>query len=130
VTGRRLDVAENSLDARGLGYRTVGGGELGIIVRSHWTVCAQRPRPRAVATSVTLFVGRACRIVPDVVDEQVDVAEQEIEALGLKVSEHSLDGDPVVLEPLWVVCTQSPVAGARAGAVDLRVAHDCWRSEP
>ena len=45
VTGEPLDVAEDTLDAVGLNYQTVGGGAFGIIVRSHWTVCRQRPAP-------------------------------------------------------------------------------------
>ncbi len=125
VTGRRLDLAENALDARRLRYRAVGGGELGIAIRSHWTVCAQNPRPGKAAISVTLFVGRTCRTVPDVVGEPLDLAEEEIEALGLKASEQSVEGDPVLVDQLWVVCSQSPAPGTRAGAVDLHVAYDC-----
>lgn len=59
VTGKRLDVAEDTLDAAGLRYRTVGGGAFGVIVRSRWIVCEQSPPPATVAASVTLTVARS-----------------------------------------------------------------------
>ena len=47
VSGRSLDVAEDTLDRAGLRYDAVGGGAFGIVVRSHWTVCKQNPAPGA-----------------------------------------------------------------------------------
>ena len=60
MTGRRLDVAESTLDALGLRYHTAGGGTFGIVVRSHWIVCRQDPPPHTVATRVLLTVARSC----------------------------------------------------------------------
>ena len=60
LTGQRLDVAEDTLDALGLRYRTAGGGTFGIVVRSHWIVCRQDPPPRTVASTVLLTVARTC----------------------------------------------------------------------
>ncbi|HEY4347435.1 MAG TPA: PASTA domain-containing protein [Gaiellaceae bacterium] len=60
LVGERLDLAEETLDAVGLRYRTVGGGLFGIVVRSHWSVCRQSPSPGVLTRSVTLFVDRDC----------------------------------------------------------------------
>jgi hypothetical protein len=60
VTGNRLDVAQDTLDASGLHYRTAGGGVFGIIVRSNWYVCEQAPPPKKVAKTVVLTVARSC----------------------------------------------------------------------
>lgn len=35
LVGQRLDVAEHELDRGGIGYDAVGGGSLGIIVKSN-----------------------------------------------------------------------------------------------
>jgi hypothetical protein len=125
VTGERLDIAEDTLDAVGLRYHTVGGGAFGIVVRSDWLVCGQSPPPRARATTVVLTVARAC-LVPSVVGETLDGARDELEDEELEVRVHSLDGDPVVIEAFWTVCRQSPAAGVPAQPVDLYVSHDCW----
>ena len=127
VTGKRLDVAEDTLDVLGLRYRTAGGGVFGIVVRSRWVVCGQAPRPRTPATTVVLTVARSCT-VPFVVGETLDDAREQLEDAGLDVHVHSLDGGPVIADSLWAVCRQSPAAGAPAPAVDLHVSHDCrWR---
>jgi hypothetical protein len=60
VTGERLDVAENRLDDVGLRYDTIGGGDFGILVRSHWVVCDQEPEPGTRDTRVELYVERDC----------------------------------------------------------------------
>ena len=60
VEGKRLDVAQEVLDDAGLGYEVVGGGALGVIVRSNWEVCEQRPRAGRRATTVGLVVDRSC----------------------------------------------------------------------
>ncbi len=129
VSGLRLDIAENKLDAEDFRYRTVGDGAFGIVVRSHWIVCRQRPVARTAATSVTLYVARWCpprRIekVPDVVGAQLDYAEVVVQQTGLQAREESVDGDPIILKSRWLVCDQSPAAGKRAKAVELYVAHD------
>lgn len=43
LTNRPLNVVENRLDALGIGFKTVGGGIFGIIVKSDWGVCAVEP---------------------------------------------------------------------------------------
>lgn len=131
VAGQRLDLAQDTLDAAGLRYTTIGGGALGIVVRSHWIVCRQSPAPKANARTVTLIVARTCplaqaRIVPDVIDDQLDEARTELEAAGFTVTARSIDGDPVLVEDRWTVCDQSPEPGHRGRVVELDVAHDCW----
>ncbi len=131
VVGQRLDIAQDTLDATGLRYTTIGGGALGIVVRSHWVVCRQWPAPRARARAVTLIVARTCslalaRVVTDVIDDQLDEARTQLEAAGFSVIARSIDGDPVLVEDRWTVCDQSPEPGHRGRVVDLYVAHDCW----
>src|SRR5206468_8369944 len=58
VRGQTLDIAEERLDARGLDWEEIDGGNLGIVVRSHWYVCSQEPRPGEEPTSVLLVVER------------------------------------------------------------------------
>jgi hypothetical protein len=129
VAGLPLDVAENTLDAKDLRYRAIGGGAFGIVVRSHWIVCRQRPAARTESTTVTLYVARSCpprrpAAVPDVVGAQLDYAEITVQQSGLQVRTESVEGDPIVLKSRWIVCDQSPEAGERAKAVELYVAHD------
>ena len=131
VAGQRLDAAQDALDAAGLRYATVGGGALGIVVRSHWIVCRQEPAPGTKARSVTLFVARSCataqpHVVPDVVDGQLEDAREQLEAAGFDVVARSMDGDPILVEHLWTVCDQSPAPGDLGLTVVLYVAHDCW----
>ena len=59
VVGRRLDVAQETLDDRGLGYETIGGGTFGIVVTSSWTVCEQKPAA-AVAPGASSWSSRWC----------------------------------------------------------------------
>jgi beta-lactam-binding protein with PASTA domain len=125
VTGERLNVAEDRLDALGLHYSTSGGGAFGIVVRSNWTVCRQSPAPRRVASSVQLSVARSCSI-PDVEGESLGDAEDTLDEAGISYSEHSLDGDPVLVESLWTVCRQSPHEGTPGRPVQLFVSHDCY----
>jgi hypothetical protein len=40
LRGDRLDFAEARLDALGLDWEEFGGGNLGIVLRSRWIVCA------------------------------------------------------------------------------------------
>jgi hypothetical protein len=60
VEGKRLDVAQERLDDAGVGYEVIGGGALGVIVRSKWEVCEQRPGAGARAKTVELVVARSC----------------------------------------------------------------------
>ena len=125
VTGERLNVAEDRLDAEGLRYRTSGGGLFGIVVRSNWTVCRQSPAPRRQATSVLLFVARSCWI-PDVRGESLGDAEDALREAGIPYSEYSLDSDPILVDSLWTVCRQSPLGGTPGRTVSLFVSHDCY----
>jgi beta-lactam-binding protein with PASTA domain len=125
LSGQRLDVAEDTLDALGLRYQTAGGGAFGIVVRSHWFVCGQSPTAHRIASRVLLTVGRSCW-VPDVVGEPLADAEDDLERAGVDVREHSLDDEPIVVESLWTVCRQSPAAGAPVRPTELYVSHDCW----
>jgi hypothetical protein len=136
VTLEPLNAAEDALDARGLGYRAVGGGTFGIVVRSHWTVCKQVPKPGTRARNVTLFVARACPapsqpLVPDVVGLPLAEAEDELQRSGFDADEQSESGDPVIVESAWTVCDQSPSALSPSSSrtVELYVAHDCWRED-
>jgi hypothetical protein len=60
VEGKRLDVAQELLDDAGVGYEVIGGGALGVLVRSNWEVCRQRPRAGKKAKTVDLIVARSC----------------------------------------------------------------------
>jgi beta-lactam-binding protein with PASTA domain len=130
LRGQRLDVAERQLLDRGLDYQEVGGGSFGIVARSHWTVCDQRPLPRAKATKVRLIVARSCpgtaAVVPDVVGENLDDAGDELEARGISYDAADEDGDTPIIEHLWEVCDQDPPAGTHATHMDLTVARICW----
>jgi beta-lactam-binding protein with PASTA domain len=90
VRGQRLDVAERRLDGAGLEFERVGGGALGIVVRSNWSVCDQEPRPGARAAKVTLVVDRSCPPppvrtfrVPDLVGERLADAEARLGRRGI-----------------------------------------------
>ena len=131
VTGERLDVAEDTLDAAGLHHHAVGGGAFGIVLPPRWTVCSQILRPGAQATEVTLVVERSCPpaqplVVPDVTWEELDDARDELERAGFDVSMESLEDDPILVESFLIVCDQSPEPGRRGRTVELYVAHDCW----
>ena len=125
VTGEPLDVAEHTLDRAGLRYETSGGGAFGIVIRSNWTVCRQSPPPRRVASSVLLSVARSCSI-PYVQGESLGDAEDALREAGIRYSEHSLDGDAIVVESFWTVCRQSPPSGTPVRPVQLFVSHDCY----
>ena len=107
----------------------VGGGAFGIIVRSHWTVCAQSPKPGRSARSVVLTVARTCLtpglIVPDVVGEPLDDAEHELAEAGLSYTAESVGGEPILVESFWTVCSQDPGPGERGSRVELYASHDC-----
>jgi PASTA domain len=62
--------------------------------------------------------------VPDLVGEDLDSAEEELDARGIDYGVDSGD-DTVLVEHLWEVCYQDPHAGARARFVTLTVEHSC-----
>ena len=66
----------------------------------------------------------ADRLVPDLYGVNLDVAEEQLDALGLGYTIDSGD-DAVVFEHLWSVCDQSPGPGKRARVVTLTVEHSC-----
>jgi beta-lactam-binding protein with PASTA domain len=64
VTGKRLDIAERQLEARGLIPVEKGGGIFGIIVKADWVVCIQTPsagRSVRAGSHVTVFASRPGR---------------------------------------------------------------------
>jgi beta-lactam-binding protein with PASTA domain len=137
VRGERLDVAERRLDDRNLDFERVGGGALGIVIRSSWQVCEQEPAPGRKATKVRLIVDRHCppvppleRVVPDLVGLRVDRAEALLERRDLAYDVESQFPDTPVVSPRWVVCEQEPPAGERASRVALYAASDCDAPPP
>jgi len=125
VTGLQLDAAESRLDALGLHYDTSGGGAFGIVIRSNWTVCRQSPAPHRVASTVVLSVARSCS-TPYVVGQSLGDAEDALDQAGVPYSEDSLDGEPIVVESNWAVCSQTPQSGGPARPVHLLVSRDCF----
>jgi len=128
VSGKPLDVAEETLADAGLDYEVSGGGALGVVVRSHWQVCLQHPAPGRRAISVELIVARACPKrfaargrVPAIVGLRLDVAERELVRRGVEYYVHR--EDEVIIRADWTVCGQYPDPGRRADAVDLYVEH-------
>jgi len=130
VRGQRLDVAEERLDARGLDWEEIGGGNLGIVVRSHWYVCSQEPRPGKKATTVRLVVERDCAtfdfLLPNVEGMSLEDAEEELDQRGIPFEVQPRDEGTPRIKHLWQVCYQSPPAGQRATSVRLYVRRfDC-----
>jgi beta-lactam-binding protein with PASTA domain len=132
LRGERLDVAEERLDARGLDWEEIGGGNLGIVVRSHWQVCDQEPRPGRRGTTVRLVVERTCTnleleppVVPDVVGLSLEDATEQLDDLGIEHAAESEDDDTPLIEHLWEVCGQDPSGGERSSFVELYVERDC-----
>ncbi len=61
VIGERLDLAQSHLEDAGLEYEALGGGTVGIVVESNWTVCQTEPAAGATgAKKVKLVVDRVC----------------------------------------------------------------------
>jgi beta-lactam-binding protein with PASTA domain len=127
VAGERLDVAEETLRDAGLDYDVTGGGAFGVVVRSHWWVCRQDPRPGRRSALVELVVARECPRpvrrgrVPDLVGLRLDAAEEDLARRGL---EYYVDaGNEVLVRRDWTVCGQYPEPGDRAAEIDLYVEH-------
>ncbi|HEX6699931.1 MAG TPA: PASTA domain-containing protein [Gaiellaceae bacterium] len=62
--------------------------------------------------------------VPDLVGDNLDSAEERLDALGIGYDVDSGD-DTVFVEHLWEVCYQEPDGGSQARYVTLTVEHDC-----
>jgi beta-lactam-binding protein with PASTA domain len=140
VRGQRLDVAERHLLDRGLDIDEIGGGALGVVVRSNWTVCAQEPPPGRRATTVRLIVDRSCPapteppvpaggppVMPSVLGESLEDAKERLDVLGISydaVNREDPDDEPLV-DRLWTVCDQAPEPGAASTQVTLYVEHFC-----
>ena len=130
LRGERLDVAESRLEARGLDWEEIGGGNLGIIVRSNWYVCSQEPAPGRKATTVRLVVERSCPetafVLPNVVGMTLENAQEELEGLGIPYQVVPRGRGTPRVARLWRVCYQSPPVGMRASSVRLYVRRlDC-----
>jgi hypothetical protein len=123
VVGMNLKAAEDRLDGRGLRYEAVGGGTFGIVVRSRWAVCRQRPAAGKQAQSVTLYVARTCAVgVPDVTGLSLEDADDRLENAGVTWRAETPDGDQVLVKHLWEVCDQERAPGH---SVVLYVDRDC-----
>jgi len=125
VSGERLDVAKETLDDAGLGYKVIGGGTFGVVVESHWQVCQQHPKAGRRASSVELVVARSCprtftrRGVPNVVGLRLDAAEEELGRRGLEYYVYA--DDKVIIRSNWTVCDQSPAPGGRVDDVEVEL---------
>lgn len=142
VRGQRLDRAERLLADQKLDWREDGAEGAESLVRSNWTVCSQAPAPGQLARRVVLRVARSCGGKPKPAAPPVSAAprlpwvdgtgledaKEQLDALGISYSIETDDGDPVLIDHFWTVCSQYPDGGTRARFVELRVAHDCWES--
>jgi hypothetical protein len=142
VAGQRLDVAESELDDLDIPYEEVGGGTFGVIDTSAWTVCATKPKAgKRVGETVKLIVARPGECgnvsnvdeeggspdeVPDLIGLRLDIAESELEDLGIPYEEVGGGTFGVLNRSNWVVCETRPEPGERAeGVVKLIVDRSC-----
>ena len=136
VRGQRLDRAERVLADQKLDWREQGTSGVEALVRSNWKVCGQAPAPGKLARRVVLRVARSCGSKPPPTvsaaprlpwldGTDLEDAKEQLDAAGIAYSVDTDDGDPVLIDRLWTVCTQTPDGGTRARFVELRVAHDC-----
>jgi PASTA domain len=138
LVGERLDVAESTLDDLGIAYEEIGGGTFGVVDASNWTVCAQDPGPGAAATSVELVVARpgecdsstqggggggggSADSLPDLAGVRLDIAEDQLEDLGIAYEIIGGGTFGVLDHTAWEVCETQPGAGAAAQVVKLIV---------
>ncbi len=138
VRGQRLDRAERLLADQKLDWDQEGDPGLGLLVRSNWTVCGQSPAPGKLARRVVLRVAKRCPgqtatpgpsgapLLPWLIGSNLDDAKEELDAKGIVYSIRTDDGDPVLIDHLWTVCSQTPDGGTRVRHVELHVAHECW----
>ena len=136
VRGQRLDRAARVLADQKLGWREEGASGVEALVRSNWKVCSQAPAPGRLARRVILRVARSCASkpaptvsaaprLPWLDGTNLDDAKEQLDGMGIAYSVATDDGDEVLVDRLWTVCTQSPDGGTRARFVQLSVAHDC-----
>jgi hypothetical protein len=58
LVNHRLSVVERKLDAKGIGFKTKGGGLFGIVVKGDWGVCVTQPAAgKPIHGPITLVVG-------------------------------------------------------------------------
>ena len=134
VAGDRLDVAADRLEDEGLEYEILGGGTFGVVVKSHWYVCEQRPVAGSRASSVELVVARSCPsvspprrppVVPNLEYDELDDARAEARDAGVEVVVRDRGAGPVLVEANWTVCEQYPAPGERGWTVELHVERFC-----
>jgi beta-lactam-binding protein with PASTA domain len=136
LRGQRLDRAERVLADQKLDSREEGASGVEALVRSNWIVCGQAPAPGKLARRVILRVARSCGSkpaptvsvaprLPWLDGTNLDDAKEQLDAMSIVYSVRTDDGDSVLVDRLWTVCTQSPDGGTRARFVELRVAHRC-----
>ena len=140
VRGQRLDRAEHMLAEQKLDWREEGTSGVEALVRSNWKVCGQAPAPGKLARRVVLRVARSCagktkpaaptvNVAPEVPwldGANLEDAKEQLGSMGISYSIDTDDGDPVLIDHFWTVCSQWPDGGTRARFVELRVAHECW----
>jgi hypothetical protein len=91
--------------------------------------------PVAAALAVALPIAAAgCGTarphrVPDLVGVRLDVAEAELDTVGLRYRTVGGGLFGIVVRSNWVVCGELPNAGATARAVTLVVARSCIRRD-
>ena len=136
VRGQRLDRAERALADQKLDWREDGTTGVAALVRSSWQVCSQAPAPGKLARRVILSVAKSCgrKPVPTVSlaprvpwldGTSLEDAKEQLDAAGIAYSVDTEDDDPVLVDRLWTVCSQTPDGGTRAWFIELRVSHDC-----
>lgn len=58
LVNHSLSSVERKLDAKGIGFKTKGGGLFGIVVKSDWGVCVTQPAAgKPIHGPITLVVG-------------------------------------------------------------------------
>jgi len=137
VRGQRLDRAERALADQKLDWREEGTSGVAALVRSNWQVCSQAPAPGRLARRVVLRVARSCGSksaptvsaapeLPWLDGTNLDEAKEKLDAMDIAYSvDTDDDDDPVLVDRLWTVCSQTPDGGTRAWFIELRVSHDC-----
>ncbi|MGA9762955.1 MAG: hypothetical protein WBQ14_11095 [Gaiellaceae bacterium] len=140
VRGDRLDLAEATIEARGLSYEVHGGGKLGVIDDSDWLVCDQNPSAGKMAAEVELAVARSCAQAEktlSLVGLSLHDAREMLEAqrIDLEVytadeyyggdGDYDDDHDDIVVERNWQVCEQIERSSSHGRYVQLIVDHDC-----
>ena len=63
--------------------------------------------------------------VPWLDGTSLEDAKEQLDAMDIAYSVDTDDDDPVLVDRLWTVCSQTPDGGTRAWFIELRVSHDC-----